>query len=130
MLFERTVLKNIQKTKELKIQGPFLRLSLLPTSFTKYIWNRENNPICPLCFRKTESIAHVMNSCKEFQNFYSRHHDRIVTETCRIIKENRLRDRVYENKLFENIVPELRDVVKGIIHRKPDIVGWMERYKS
>ena len=106
-LFKRTVLKNIQKAKELSIQGPFLgienvqiksshsifynwkvddvlvkfvikaRLSLLPTSFTKYIWNRENNPICPLCFRKTESIAHVMNSCKEFQNFYSRRHDEL-----------------------------------------------------
>ena len=152
VLFKRSVMKNVQKARGLTVQGPFLgienvqlksshsifynwkvsdvlvkfaikaRLSLLPTNFTKYLWNRENDPTCPLCYRKSESIAHVMNSCRQFKNFYSRRHDRIVSEIARVIKVHRSRDRIYENRLFETIVPELRSVVSEITHRKPDIV--------
>ena len=78
-----TIDRDLQKSKELRIQGPFLglndiqikashsifynwnvsddlvrfaikaRLSLLPTNFTTHIWNRTNDPCCPFCFGHT-----------------------------------------------------------------------------
>ena len=100
-LFKLCINRDVEKAKQLAIQGPFLgmkgvqlkashslfynwgisdqlvmfgikaRLSLLPTNFTTYIWNHANNPTCPFCRRHTESIAHLMNGCYEFRNFYS-----------------------------------------------------------
>ena len=108
LLIKQTVNHDLQKAKQLPLQGPFFcmsdvqlksspsifykwkesdllikfvvkaHLSLLPTKFTKYIGNHENGPSCPFCHQHTESIAHLMNGCKEFHNFYSRRHNRIA----------------------------------------------------
>ena len=98
-----------------------MRLSLLPTNFTTHIWNRTNDPRCPLCFGDTESIAHLFN--REFHNFYSRRHDRIVGK---LFDEIKLilcsRKKVYTNKLLETLLPEYREELTLLQHRKPDIV--------
>ena len=151
-LFKLCINRDVEKAKQLAIQGPFLgmkgvqlkashslfynwgisdqlvmlvikaRLSLLPTNFTTYIWNRANSPTCPFCRRHTESIAHLMNGCYEFRNFYSRRHNRIAERIAQEIRSSsRIRWRIYEDKLFETILPEYDDV-KSIQHRKVDIV--------
>ena len=104
VLFRLTVGRYFGKAKQLSIQGPYLslsgihlksshsvlynwsihsslvkfvikaRLSLLPTNFTLHIWNRENYLLCPFCRSHTKSIAHLMNDCREFHNFYNRRH--------------------------------------------------------
>ena len=85
--FRLTVDCNLQKAKQLSIQGPYLCLrgiqlksshsvlcnwsiqdslvkfaikaclSLLPTNFMLHNQNHENCPICPFCRSHTESIA-------------------------------------------------------------------------
>ena len=62
-----------------------------------------------------------MNRCRKFKNFYSRRHDRNVSEIASVITVHRSRDCIYENLLFEIIVQELRSAVSEITHRKPDI---------
>ena len=87
---------NIRKAKDLAIQGKFLamtgiqikashsiiynwnvsdklvrfclkaRLNILPTEYTKFIWDKNNDPICRLCRAKPEYISHVVNGCSEF----------------------------------------------------------------
>ena len=63
------------------------RLSLLPTNFTLHIWNREHDPLCPFCRNHTESMAHLMNGCHEFRNFYSRRHNRIADKVEDVISQ-------------------------------------------
>ena len=115
-LFRLTIDRDSEKAKQLSIQGPCLclsgiqlksshsvlynwsiqdslvkfaikaRVSLLPTNFTLHIWNHENCPICPFCGNHTESIAHLMNGCREFHNFYNRRHNRVADKIADEIK--------------------------------------------
>ena len=152
ILFHYTVKRDLIKAKELSIQGCFFgmdgihlksshsifynwkiddllvkfsikaRLSLLPTNFTLHIWNRENDPLCPFCRNHTESMAHLMNGCHEFRNFYSRRHNRIADKVEDVISQSNRRLRVYSNKLMETIFTEYREELLLIEHRKPDIL--------
>ena len=152
ILFHYTVKRDLIKAKELSIQGCFFgmdgihlksshsifynwkiddllvkfsikaRLSLLPTNFTLHIWNREHDPLCPFCRNHTESMAHLMNGCHEFRNFYSRRHNRIADKVEDVISQSNRRLRVYSNKLMETIFTEYREELLLIEHRKPDII--------
>ena len=98
------------------------RLSILPTKFTQFIWNREHNPLCPFGCQHTESISHVLNGCTDvFGNFYSRRHDRIVTMIVTFLKELRKRYRVVSEKNSERVFPLLREEIMNVNHRRPDI---------
>ena len=98
-------------------------LSLLATNFTLHIWKSENYPMCPFCRSHTESIAHLMNGCREFHNFYNRRHNRIADKIANEIKLHLPRYRgVYSNKLAESLFPEFQDSLSVLLHRKPDIV--------
>ena len=152
LLFKQTVNRDLQKAKRLSIQGPFLcmtdiqlksshsifynwkvsdllvkfaikaRLSLLPTNFTKHVWNRDNDPSCPFCHQHTESVAHLMNGCREFHNFYSRRHNRIADKIFEMISGSLSGFQFHANKLAESILMEYGDELQRITHRKPDIV--------
>ena len=99
------------------------RLNILPTNFTKYIWNRENDPKCSFCNYKTESIAHVLNGCmKVFKNFYSRRHDRIVDKIHSVIKDLDLNCESFNNKCVDTILPDFKREITPIVKRKPDIL--------
>ena len=98
------------------------RLSLFPTNFALHIWNREHDPLCPFCRNHTESMAHLMNGCHEFRNFYSRHHNRIADKVEDVISQSNRRLRVYSNKLMKTIFTEYREELLLIEHRKPDIL--------
>ena len=100
------------------------RLSILPTNFTTYLWNRENNPRCPFGCNHTESIAHLLNGClNTFGNFYSRRHNRVVEKISELLKECHNRYRIYNEKRSETIFPLLREQLITITNRKPDILG-------
>ena len=98
------------------------RLNILPTNFTLHIWDRQKDPICPLCRHPSESIAHLLNSCRRFQNFRSRRHDRLVSKLCEFIKSGQHDCEVHENKMATTIFPALREELQTITHRKPDII--------
>ena len=98
------------------------RLNILPTNLTLHIWNRENDPRCPLCHHPSESMAHLLNSCQKFKNFRSRRHDRIVSKLCDFIKQGNSAFEVHENKLARTVLPNLRDDLADIVNTKPDII--------
>ena len=80
-------------------------MSLFPTNFSLYLWDRQKTPRCSFGCLHTESVAHVLNDCiRHFKNYYSRRHDRI-----RIDK--------HSTTLF----PLLHNQLKNIEHTKPDI---------
>ena len=65
-----------------------VRLSILTTIFTTYMWNRENNPRCPFGCNYIERMAHLLNGClNTFQNFYSRRHNHVVEKISELMKE-------------------------------------------
>ena len=84
-------------------------MSLFPTNFTLYLWDRQKTPRCSFGCLHTESMAHVLNGCiHHFKNYYSRRHDRIVEIISNFIKES-------------IVFPLLRDQLESIEHKKPDI---------
>ena len=98
------------------------RLNILPTEYTKFLWNKENNPICTLCRFKPEYMSHVLNGCNVLNNFYSRRHDRIVDKFADELKLYIPNKSISVNKLCEKVFPFLKEELVKIVHRKPDIV--------
>ena len=88
-----------------------------------HIWNHENCPMYLFCRSHTESIAHLMNGCREFHNFCNRRHNHIADKIANKIKLHIPRYRVYSNKLVESLFPELKDSLSVLLHQKPDIVA-------
>ena len=152
VLNKRILDKNLHSAGELAIQGAFFtlknvqiksshsvlynwniddvlvkfclkaRLRILPTEYIKYMWNSENDPVCRLCKSKREYMSHVLNGCKELSNFYSRRHDRIVDKLAEELKQIIHPKSVYVNKMCETVFPHMREKLKEIVHRKPDII--------
>ena len=117
-----SILYNWKLNDQLLIFCVKARLNILPTNFTTYIWNRDNDPRCPFCKHCTESMAHLLNGCQTgFKNFYSKRHDRIVDYIFEKIKKIDRRYKAYKNKLFETFLPNLVESLLHIQHRKPDI---------
>ena len=98
------------------------RLNLHPTNFTIHLWNREHDPLWPFCRQHTESMAHLLNGCREFHNYYNRRHNRIADKIADEIKQSCPRSRVYSNKMLETVFPEFHDQLVLFPQRKPDIL--------
>ena len=107
------------------------RLNILPTNFTKHIWNKENNPACTFCNNDTESMAHVLNGCRQFQNYYSSRHDRIVLKIFKFLQEYCVDGYyIHMEKMGQTLFPEYQHDWQRIPNRKPDIVIINKRSKS
>ena len=88
------------------------RLNILPTNFTLYIWNRDNDPRCQFCNHCTESMAHLLNGCHaEFGNLYIKRHNRIANYLFDQLKFIDRRYTNYNNNNIETIMPEHREVL-------------------
>ena len=99
------------------------RLNILPTNFTLFIWNRENNPRCPFCNHATESMAHLLNGCqRELGNFYSRRHKRIADYLYEQFKTIDRQYKTYDNKYIYTIIAQHRERLMLCNNRKPDIL--------
>ena len=152
ILFHYTVKRDLIKAKEISNQGCYFgmdgihfrsshsifynwkidnllvkfsikaRLSLLPTNFTLHIWTSEHDPLCPFCQNHTKGLAHLMNECHEFRNFYSRRHHQIADKVEDVISQSNHRLRVYSNNLMETVFTEYREELLSIEHRKPNIL--------
>ena len=86
------------------------RMSLFPTNFTLYLWDRQKTPRCSFGCLHTESMAHVLNGCiHHFKNYYSRRHDRIVEIISNFIKESIRRYRIHIEKHRITVFPLLGD---------------------
>ena len=54
------------------------RMNQIPFNQLIHFWNKEHDKKCVMDNHHTESVVHLMNSCKRFKDLYSRRHDRIV----------------------------------------------------
>ena len=98
------------------------RMNQLPCNQVIHMWNKDHDKCCTLCNHHCESIAHLMNSCRKFSDLYSRRHDRVVDAIhMRIVKLDPSW-KVFTNKMAETIFPELREELRTICHRKPDLI--------
>ena len=126
-----TIHYNWKLNNELLIFCIKATLNILPTNFTLYIWNRDNDPGCQFCNYCTESMAHLLNGCHaEFGNFYSTRRNRIVNYLFDQLKFIDRRCKNYNNKNIETIMPEHREVLQLCNARKPDIVRYDPVIKS
>ena len=87
-----------------------VRLNILPTNFTLFMWNPKNKPRCPFCNHATKSMAHLLNRCqREFGNFYSRRHNRIADYLYEQFKTTDRRYKTYNNKHIDTIMAQHRE---------------------
>ena len=54
------------------------RMNQIPCNQLIHMWNKDHNKRCSICNERTESIAHLMNSCRGYKDLYLRRHDRVV----------------------------------------------------
>ena len=62
---------------------------LLPSRTNLVKWGKENDPMCPLCKEKPQTMDHVLSSCKIAlaNGRYTWRHNKVLTELARSIKE-------------------------------------------
>ena len=98
------------------------RMSLFPTNFTLYLWDRKKTPHCSFGCLHTESMAHFLNGCiHHFKNYYCRRHDCIVEIISNFIKESIRCYHIHIDKDSTTVFTLLRDQLESIEHKKPDI---------
>ena len=73
-----------------------LQHNLLPCNYTLSKWHESVSQVCSLNGYDVESMSHVLNSCKQFRNNYSRRHDKLVDKVEQGLKSYRAE--VYNNK--------------------------------
>ena len=71
---------------------------------------------------KSESVAHLMNSCRKFSDLCSRRHDRVVDAIPMRIEKLDPSWKIFTNKMSETIFHELREELRTVSHRKPDLI--------
>ena len=94
----------------------------LQQTFTKHVWNRDNEPSCPFCHQHAESVAHLMNSCRKFHKFYSRRHNRIADKIFEVISGSLSGFQFHASIFAESLLTEYGAELRRITHRKPDTV--------
>ena len=86
------------------------------------MWNKDHEKSRTLCNFRCESVAHLMNSCRKFSDLYSRRHDRLVDAIHTRIKKLDPSWKILTNQRVKTIFPELREELRTIRHRKPDLI--------
>ena len=94
----------------------------METSGQRLRAENENSELFLLRSVRTMSIAHLMNGCREFHNFYNRRHNRIANKIFEVISGNLNDFQFHANKLAESIITDCGDELQRITHRKPDIL--------
>ena len=54
------------------------RLQILQCNNLLHLYYNTNHKSCDLCNHPLETVSHIMNSCKQLKNMYSKRHNRIV----------------------------------------------------
>ena len=76
-------------------------------------------------------MAHVLNGCRQFQNYYSSRHDRIVLKIFKFLQEYCVDGyNIHMEKMGQTLFPEYQNDWQLIPNRKPDIVIINKRSKS
>ena len=98
------------------------RMNQIPCNQLIHMWNKDHDKRCSMCNERTESIAHLMNSCRKYKDLYSRKHDRVVEFLEQKIQKNNSTSTLFVNKTVETAFPQIRNALQQLNQRKPDIL--------
>ena len=96
-----------------------LKHNVLPCNYTLSKWYESVSQVCSLDGFEVESMSHVLNSCKQFRNNYSRRHDKLVDKVDQELKSYWAE--VYNDKLEYTSFHQL-DCNLTLRRLKPDLV--------
>ena len=79
---------------------------------------------CPLCRNPHDTVSHVLNGCMNFQDMYSRRHDRIVNHIHQQLTTTNSDLIVFNNRIVTAAMfnSESEGLYGSLIHRKPDLI--------
>ena len=90
------------------------RMNQIPCNQLIHMWNKDHDKRCPMCNEKTESMAHLMNSCRKYKDLYSRRHDRVVEFLGQKIQKKNSTSTLFVNKMVETAFPHIRDALQQL----------------
>ena len=96
-----------------------MKHNIVTCNYTLSIWYPATSLICSLDNYRLESMAHLLNGCKEFKDNYSKRHDKIISKVAEGLKH--FWPFVSTNKTIGSALEELplKDHLKIL---RPDIV--------
>ncbi len=98
------------------------RMNQIPCNQLIHFWNKDHEKKCFFCNHHTESVAHLMNSCKKFKDLYSKRHDRIVDAVYQKMRRYNQTSVFFVNRMAETAFPDLRTELQQMNNRKPDLL--------
>ena len=80
---------------------------------------------CPLCRNPYDTVSHVLNGCMNFQDMYSRRHDRIVNHIHHQLTTTNSDLIVFNNRIVNAAMfnSESEGLYGNLIHCKPDLIA-------
>ena len=98
------------------------RMNQIPCNQLIHMWNKDHDKRCSMCNERTESMAHLMNSCRDYKDLYSRRHDRVVEFLGQKIQKKNSTSMLFVNKMVETAFPHIKNALQQVNQRKPDIL--------
>ena len=98
------------------------RMIQIPCNQLIHMWNKDHDKRCSIYNERTESIAHLMNSCRNYKDLYSRRHDRVVEFLEQKIRKKNSISTLFVNKMVETAFLQIRNALEQLNQRKPDIL--------
>ena len=98
------------------------RMNQIPCNQLIHMWNKDHDKRCPMCNERTESMAHLLNSCRKYKDLYSRRYDRVVEFLGPKIQKRIQHQTLRVNKMVQTAFPHIRNALQQLIQRKPDIL--------
>ena len=71
------------------------RMNQIPCNQLIHMWNKDHDKRCSMCNERTESMARLMNSCRNYKDLYSLRHDRFVEFLGQKIRKKRIQHQRY-----------------------------------
>ena len=98
------------------------RMHQIPCNQLIHMWNKDHDKKYSMCNERTESVAHLMNSCRNYKDLYARRHDRVVKFLRQKIQKKNSTSTLFVNKMVETAFPHIKDALQQLNQRKPDIL--------
>ena len=83
-----------------------------------------------MCNERTESMAHLLNSCRKYKDLYSRRHDSVVEFLGQKIQKKNSTSTLFVNKMVETTFPHIRNALQQLTQRKPDLLEIKENKRD
>ena len=115
-LLSQNIFKNFKLSDKLIQFWYKARHNVIPCNYTLSLWYPQHEPACTIDNYPKETVSHLLNSCKNFKDNYSKRHDRIVDKLSEELSD--YWNVIGVNKMITTVLPGI-DFSNPL---KPDIV--------